>query len=642
MPIGLWAHHLFLFYGAIAISPYYKVFKMYRSLFFVLFSIISTSLFAQSWQMVKNDSRYYVGEGKGVTLQEADDAALSAIISQIAVKVSSESEIRGAQVEKNGQVLSSEVSSEAKVKTYSNATLTNTQREILKQEPNAHVARWILKSEVDKIFKAREFKIKEFVAAASRSENKGQIDNALKYLSWAHALLPTLQRPDTVSHIDEQGKRHQLSVWLTEHIDQILRNVQVSVLSRTGDDVQISVAYANNPVSSLDFSYFDGRDWSPIVYAKDGLGVLELAAGNLSSAYDVKIEFEYREQSHIDNDVDDAYKIMPTQVYRSAYKKVSTKQVATGSRPLEIAVATASETSAAASSFSSVPEAIFKKPELVADDAPYSKVLNHRLQSIAQRQYEGVQQYFTPEGYDIYKRLIGYGQASVVGTPKCAFYSFGDRVMARGLQMAFSFKSGMHKRFVEEVVFTFDAQRKIENVAFGLGKTAEDDIMGKGVWPEKARMAMMQFLENYKTAYALKRLDYIEGIFDEDAVIITGTVIKQAPKSDDMGNIQLPADVVRYSRYNKRSYLQHLRRSFNSKEYINLRFADNDVQKMGRGGELYAVQISQEYFSPNYGDKGYLFLMVDINDPESPIIKVRTWQPDKDPNFGLYGPELFR
>jgi hypothetical protein len=62
---------------------------------------------------------------------------------------------------------------------------------------------------------------------------------------------------------------------------------------------------------------------------------------------------------------------------------------------------------------------------------------------------------------------------------------------------------------------------------------------------------------------------------------------------------------------------------------------------MGKGGEMYAIQIAQDYYSTHYGDKGYLFLMVDINDLEHPLIKVRTWQPEKDPKFGLYGPGDF-
>jgi hypothetical protein len=67
-----------------------------------------------------------------------------------------------------------------------------------------------------------------------------------------------------------------------------------------------------------------------------------------------------------------------------------------------------------------------------------------------------------------------------------------------------------------------------------------------------------------------------------------------------------------------------------------------DVIKLGKGGETYGIQIAQDYYSSSYGDKGYLFLEVDINNPKQPIIKVRTWQPEKDPNFGLYGPGDFK
>jgi hypothetical protein len=31
-----------------------------------------------------------------------------------------------------------------------------------------------------------------------------------------------------------------------------------------------------------------------------------------------------------------------------------------------------------------------------------------------------------------------------------------------------------------------------------------------------------------------------------------------------------------------------------------------------------------------------------MHDPKEPVIKVRTWQPEKDPNFGLYGPGDFK
>ena len=99
--------------------------------------------------------------------------------------------------------------------------------------------------------------------------------------------------------------------------------------------------------------------------------------------------------------------------------------------------------------------------------------------------------------------------------------------------------------------------------------------------------------------------------------------------------------IIKKNRYTKDQYLDNLKRCFASNEFINIRFANNDVYKMARGGEVYAIQIAQDYYPSTYGDKGYLFLLVDINNPDKPIIKVRTWQPEKDPNFGLYGPGDF-
>lgn len=46
-------------------------------------------------------------------------------------------------------------------------------------------------------------------------------------------------------------------------------------------------------------------------------------------------------------------------------------------------------------------------------------------------------------------------------------------------------------------------------------------------WEEDSRICLIRFLEDYQTAYALKRLDYIESIFSDDAWIITGTVLKK-------------------------------------------------------------------------------------------------------------------
>lgn len=596
---------------------------------YIMCSFVALPALAQSWESVKTSSDYLWGEGWGSSVAEADQQALRDLISKISVHVSGDFKIEEEETTTNGS-LEAQTRVSNVVNTYSQATLTNTERLIVENEPDAHVGRWVKRTEVNRIFESRKAKVKDLVDAALRAETAGKVDFALKDYYWALTLLKSLQHPNEVKYTtDEDGKEHLLMTWIPERMNLVFADVAAQVIGRNGDDVDLQFTYKGKPVNSLDYTYFDGRDWSNIYSAKNGQGVLELAQGNVSTSYQVKLEYEFRGEAHIDKELESVLAVVKSTPMRNAYLNVKAETQSVQPKLTE-------------ESFKQVADAVFKKPEPLADNATYQKAVLQVVNAIRTRNYESVSSLFTANGLDIYRQLIKYGSARIVGTPTYSFYTYGDEVVSRGLQLSFSFKTGMRKSFVEDVVFTFDKAGKIDNVAFGLGKTAEDDILGKGVWSETARMAIMQFLENYQTAYALKRLDYIETIFDDDAVIITGTVAKRsAGNLDDVGNYYMNNQIVKYNRFDKLSYLRHLAQSFASKEYINLRFANNDVVKLGKGGEMYAIQISQEYYSSNYGDKGYLFLMVDINDPQNPIIKVRTWQPEKDPEFGLYGPEHF-
>jgi len=70
---------------------------------------------------------------------------------------------------------------------------------------------------------------------------------------------------------------------------------------------------------------------------------------------------------------------------------------------------------------------------------------------------------------------------------------------------------------------------------------------------------------------------------------------------------------------------------------VNIKFEKSTIKKAGQGGDIFGIQIKQNYFSSNYGDAGYLFLMVDLNNPDEPLIHVRTWQPEIEPNDSIYG-----
>jgi hypothetical protein len=270
---------------------------------------------------------------------------------------------------------------------------------------------------------------------------------------------------------------------------------------------------------------------------------------------------------------------------------------------------------------------------MVENTKPYESSITSIANAIRTKNYESVESLFTSGGFEIYKNLLLYGQARLIGEPDIKFMQLYDGVMCRSLPMSFHFKNN-NRNFIEDVILHFDQNKKVSNITFGLAKVAVDDIIGNESWDDKSKLILINFLENYKTAYALKRIDYIESIFADDALIIVGSVLKTRTSGD---NPYLNNHVIRYNRYSKEQFIQHLRHSFASKEYINIRFEDNIISKSGKGGEVYGIQIKQDYFSSNYGDSGYLFLMVNINNPNEPIIHVRTWQPEKNPDGSIYG-----
>lgn len=601
---------------------------MNKQLFLIIYLtlLFALPMTAQDWERVKANPENLWGEGWGVTVNEADNNALNDLISKISVQVIGNVKQHDSE-EVSNEGIDTHTSFQSIINTYSQATLTNTERIIVKNEPDAHVGRWIKRSEVNRIFESRKQKAIDYVESAIKAKEKGKIDVAIKDFYWALVLVNSLQYPNEAQYVDENGEKQTLTQWIPHQMDEIFSNIEWKVVKRDEMDVELFITHQGKPVSSIDYTYFDGRDWSNIYSAKDGCGILELAPGNVSENYQLKVEYEYRGEAHIDKDVENVMKVTKSQALRSAYFNVKSAT--------ELVRKEAEENTST--------DMTYHLPVQTADVVPYEVAMKRVADAISTKDFASIQSLFTDEGLSIFDNLLKYGNAKLVGTPVYSYYDMGNNVVARGLQMAFSFKNGVRKSFVEDVIFTFNSERKIENVSFGLGEVAERDILGKGVWPEEARIAIMQFLENYQTAYALKRLDYIETVFDDNAVIITGTVAyRPTEQTADLNNmVQLDNKIIRYNRYDKRSYLKKLAQSFASKEFINLRFANNDVRKMGKGGEVYAIQISQEYYSSNYGDKGYLFLMVDINDPKHPTIKVRTWQPEKDPNFGLYGPEDF-
>ena len=584
--------------------------------FFPLMAVAQT---ADKAEDIKNAADYLWGQGYGATVKEADREALADLMSKISVQIESDFVIDEREVNTAaGNDAQSTVQNV--VRTYSQGTLKNTRSVIVSEGPTAAVIRYIKRSEIEKAFKDREENVLSYVYSARNAEKAGRIDAALRYYYWASCLLKSLQNPSQVK-FSEDGVKFPMTMWIPEQIRTILSQIKVEVTKVEGQEVSLLFTYKDKPVTSLDFHYWDGQNYSNIFSAKDGIMEVEMRPGAPTNKFNIQYEYEFKSQMRQDPELEQVMNIFNTVNYKEA-----TVTVLSGNKSEQKQAQAVLQ--AAVSNMSVATHAV-----QVAQPKPYVKTIDQVVNAIKQKNYESVSDQFTAEGYDMFDKLVHYGNATVIGDPNLQFYQLGDRTICRSVPMKFTFKNNK-RAFVEDVTFTFNKDEKIESVAFGLDKTARDDIFNRdaAAWNDSVRMVIATFLENYKTAFALKRLDYIQSIFDDDAIIIVGHVTKHANKKGENQNY-IDNEMVKYTRQDKATYLKNLEKSFGSNEFINIRFTDNEVKKMGKGGETYGIQIHQDYYSSNYGDTGYLFLMVDLNEMDAPIIKVRTWQPNRDPNI---------
>ena len=159
---------------------------------------------------------YLYGEGYGETEAGADQEAMANLMSKISVQVSSNIEINERQVNSSsGMDATSAV--ESVVKTYASGTLKNTQSIVVSHAPSAYVVRYIKKTEIDRVFKAREENIFSYVHSAQNAEKEGRIDAALRYYYWASCLLMSMQHPREIK-FDDQGIKHPLTIWIPEFL----------------------------------------------------------------------------------------------------------------------------------------------------------------------------------------------------------------------------------------------------------------------------------------------------------------------------------------------------------------------------------------------------------------------------------------
>ncbi|MFQ5452846.1 MAG: hypothetical protein ACE5D6_01505 [Candidatus Zixiibacteriota bacterium] len=265
------------------------------------------------------------------------------------------------------------------------------------------------------------------------------------------------------------------------------------------------------------------------------------------------------------------------------------------------------------------------------------KILEERLTAIvnvmSKNNWETITDYCTTEGLAGLKELVERTECKNVNplyeTKLISLPEGGFEVRDIKVKVNMAKMKGNPYQYM---VFSIDKEGLMNYVRFALEKYNYKEIIGEG---EKLddfanRQYILQTLEIFRTAYNRKDLEYLRGIYSDDALIIVGKVLKREPREQDfLEQSQLSTQKIKFIKQSKKEYIERLDRIFKNVAFLKVNFEEVTITRHPKYKDIYGITLKQYWKTPNYYDEGYLFLMFDFKDMNRPLIHVRSWQPQR-------------
>lgn len=634
-----------------------------RLAFILLAALVHICAIAQSEreaaENIKHRTGIRYGEGRGLTQYDAEQNARNELAHSISAVVSI-NERHGIDTRTGN---SDQFYSMTSTVT-SNVTLQNVEF-ITWQEGNDYLSvAFISEKDLKEAVEDRKSRVRDLISLGLSQEANVNIAGALKYYCWALNMANYFK--DDIKYMQE-GVELDARLWLPEKIKSVLNNIKITLdgneIIYNPDDydkyaVNLKILYNGYPVSGLDLSYFNGDKTVYPVHAKSGEATLLFTNLNTKSI-SVKALYNYLDEAaNYHPEIKLSYEKGPTYTFdtfsttiipvsvnenKVEIKQTKLTEVAGNSDSKTGLVESLSQVETVETNEVAVPvetlvpiEANVRKTIERKDAAESFPKLVSAMQQVEQaiksRNYESVKNLFTNEGFSLFMLMMRSGKVSVV--KKSEFKVEKSNLFTIGQKIPVVVKVGKHSSN-ENIVFRFDDNGLISSVAYALTKIAEDDIFRQASWNLESRYSLLTFMEDYQTAFALKRLDYMEKIFSDNAIIIVGKFDSRRPlrgsgfTDNGTKNLKVPA-TVSYKYFNKDQYLNKLEKDFSTKSFIQLVFEDTEISKASTNGmldnEVIWIELKQQYISNNYADKGFLTLQINMK-PSGSQINIRTWTP---------------
>ncbi len=254
---------------------------------------------------------------------------------------------------------------------------------------------------------------------------------------------------------------------------------------------------------------------------------------------------------------------------------------------------------------------------------------------------QNIRDYCTTEGFENLKTLIlTTGLFTMENRYDTNLLVTADRKKYEVRNLNVRVKMGETKGSpIQELVFLLDYRGIIIDAHFAMESHHYQDLLTKGqkLKDEIYRQQVLNFLEQYRTAHNRKDLVFLERTYSNDALIIVGSVLKPKKNEDTFQFQGMGDSTIQFIKLSKQEYVSRLRSVMQKNSFIKILFDSVEVIQHPVNPKIYGITVKQRWNSSTYSDTGYLFIMMDFRNEDQPLIRVRSWQPQRFRDGSIVG-----
>ena len=586
-----------------------------KHLFIISLLVFSQYLSAQNISNIKQQITsiqsqpdvYYFGIAEGKQRKETDQKALQELMSKIYIVVSSEL----TSITSESGIGEQNDNLEKVLNTYTYGRLPDVHQLSYKTGHIFHILRYIKKEDYKKIFENKKVEVCGFLREAKENLMLNQLGKTFRNYYRAAVAIEGLQE----ASIMFEGKVYTPDI-IFDEIRDIANGIKIYLVSNVYEYetkyIVLDFSYNSKPINDLNILYYDLHVIIP-QKTNSNLVQLELYGKEykdmkkLSLKIDLKEDMynSYNEQTKILSrlfECEELEEYREIQLKNKKVRKIKPKKRIAPELNIEfVNDADCQILDEFADNlfilFSMLDNEYIDNKSIFTDD----KIIK-RMEQVIDSNHSKLLKY--PQKVHINKTVFGWEARQ-----------FGVSVSCEGFPTR-----------NETVVIDFDETGKIYNFGYtinpALHKLFESQGTAAGDWDY--RQIAIKFLENYKTSYTTKNIEDVETLYSDDAIIITGKVVKRT-KLDKEISTDFSDEEIIYFKKTKQEHIASQKEVFQNNRFVWLQFDTFNIS-VAPVDSIYGVSMQQNYYSSTYKDEGYLFLLIDFRG-EHPLIHVRNWQP---------------